>query len=136
MGNVFRIACVKMLVLLRLAMVASLTLYTLPSASYAMHGDSSATYDGLSADGHAEHASAVLDADADQHDHGVPHGVSENDQKPVKQDCCSDFCISLAIIGNAPGFWRALQRPIRDFHDDGSVFVQLPSLHRPPITRS
>jgi len=136
MGNVYRIAFVKMLVLLRLAIIASLALYTLPSASYAMHGDIAASYElaSLAAQDDHGHVHAGSQTASDKHDHRLAHDLSKNPQKPAVQDCCSDFCISLAIIGNAPGFWRALQPSIRDFRDDRSVFGQLTTLHRPPST--
>jgi len=138
MDNVFRIALAKMLVLLRLAIIASLTLYTLPSASYAMHGDVAATYEVSAPAAHGDHggAHASVQAVSDHHGHGLAHDASKAPRKPIKQNCCSDFCVSLAIIGTAPDFWRALQPPIRDFRDDRSVFGQLTTLHRPPSIRA
>lgn len=128
MDNVFRIAFAKMQVLLRLAIVASLTQYTVPSASYAMYGDASAAYLTQIPDDHV----AVDVGAADHHDHDMAGSVTKNDDKPLKQDCCSDFCVSLAIIESAPEFWRAVPQSIRRFDNDSSVFGQLTSLHRPP----
>ena len=132
MSNVFRIAFHKMLVLLRLAIIASLTVYTLPSASFAMHSDASTTY---SAQRPVSHDIVQMD-DGDHHEHGVGHDMAKSDQKPIKQDCCSDFCISLAIIDEAPDFWRAVPRPALRFDNDSLVVGQLSSLHRPPSIRA
>ncbi|UVC06859.1 hypothetical protein IHQ71_16550 [Rhizobium sp. TH2] len=129
----FRIAFAKMLVLLRLAIVASLALYTLPNATFAMHGDEASSV-AVSLDNiQDEHAS--MD-DSDHHDHGITKDTAKHDQKQDKQNCCSDFCISLAIISDAPDFGSPRSDSVRDFLNDSSVFGQLQSLHRPPSIRA
>lgn len=135
MGNVFRISFMKMLVLLKLAIVASLALYTLPSASYAMHGDPSSAFAARAFDGH-ETTSDVASARHAHHEHAAQGELSEDDHGRIKQECCSDLCISLAIVGSPADFWRAFPRPIRDFRDDASIVGQLTTLHRPPSMRA
>lgn len=135
MGNVVRIALLKMLVLLRLAVVASLALYTLPNATFAMHGDeSSASMLANVDDAHTDHTS--MDASSDQHDHGTSKDMAKKDQKQDTQDCCGDFCISLAIMAGSPEFGLPRSVIVRDFLNDGFVFGQLQSLHRPPSIRA
>jgi hypothetical protein len=131
MGNVFRIAFLKMLVLVRLAVVASLALYTLPNATFAMHGAEASTVS--LQDAHTNHASMSA---SDHHEHGVSPDIAKHDQKQDKQNCCSDFCISLAIMSDAPDFGSPRGVSVRDFLNDSSVFGQLQSLHRPPSIRA
>ena len=128
-----RIAFAKMLVLLRLAIVASLALYTLPNATFAMHGDGVQTATVSMNQVQAEHAS--MD-DSGHHDHGMAKDTAKHDQKQDKQNCCSDFCISLAIMSDAPEFGSPRGVSVRDFLNDSSVFGQLQSLHRPPSIRA
>lgn len=134
MKTVFRIAFFKMLVLLRLAIVASLVVYTLPSASYAMHGNTSTTYSTIDVGG--GHDMASQSVDMDHHEHDGSDTASKDTSKPVKQDCCSDFCISLAIVSNSPDFAMDVSQSIRHFYNDGLVSGQLSSLHRPPSIRA
>ncbi|MDB5525158.1 MAG: hypothetical protein JWM58_2921 [Rhizobium sp.] len=129
----FRIAFAKMLVLLRLAIVASLALYTLPNATFAMHGDDVQTARVSLDDAHAEH---TLMEDSGHHDHGISKDMAKKDQKQDKQNCCSDFCISLAIMSGAPEFGSLRSGSVRHFLNDGFVFGQLQSLHRPPSIRA
>ena len=129
----FRIAFAKMLVLLRLAIVASLVVYMLPNATFAMHGDDAPSVTASFDDGQAEHAS--MD-DPGYHDHGLSKDMAKKDQKPNTQNCCSDFCISLAMMSGAPEFGSPRSDSVRDFLNDSSVFGQLQSLHRPPSIRA
>lgn len=123
----------KMLVLLRLAIVASLVVYTLPNATFAMHGDDAQSVTVSIDDAQAEHAS--MD-DSGHHDHGMAKDTAKHDQKQDKQNCCSDFCISLAIMSDAPEFGSTRSGSVSEFLNDSSVFGQLQSLHRPPSIRA
>ena len=137
MGNVFRIALHRMLVLFRLAVVASLALYTLPTASVAMHGDASATYTSqarLSEHENFGHLNQI--AEADHHAHEDQTTTSNDDGKSAKQDCCSDFCVSFAIMTEAPDVAIGAMSGFRTHLDETSVFGQLSSLHRPPSIRA
>lgn len=128
-----RIAFVKMLVLLRLAIIASLALYTLPNATFAMHGNDGQAVTMTMDMAQAEHVSM----DGSGHDeHGIAKTTAKHDQKQDKQNCCSDFCISLAIMSDAPEFGSPRGVSVRDFLNDSSVFGQLQSLHRPPSIRA
>ena len=128
-----RIAFMKMLVLVRLAVVASLALYTLPNATFAMHGaEVSATAVSLQ-DDHADHASMGA---SDHHGQGVSTDVAKHDQKQDKQNCCSDFCISLVIMADAPAYGSPRNESVIVFLNDGFVHGQLSSLHRPPSIRA
>lgn len=133
MGNVVRIAFVKMLVLFRLAAVASLAFYTSPTATFAMHGESSSVVINVD-DAHADHAS--VDVSFDHHDHGTSNDIAKKDQQQDKNNCCSDFCISLAIMADALEFDSPGRVTVRHFLNDGFVFGQMQSLHRPPSIRA
>ena len=133
MGNVVRIAFAKMLVLVRLAVVTSLALYTLPNATFAMHGAEASSAAVSLQDDHADHASMSA---SDHHDQGVSTDIAKHDQKQDKQNCCSDFCISLAIIADAPEFGSPRSDSVLNFMNDGFVFGQLSGLHRPPSIRA
>lgn len=129
----FRIAFLKMLVLVRLAVVASLALYTLPNATFAMHGAEASTVAVSLQDEHADHASMGA---SDHHDQGVATDVAKHDQKQDRPNCCSDFCISLAIMADAQEFGSPNGVSVRHFLNDGFFVGQLSSLHRPPSTRA
>lgn len=134
MGSVLRIALMNMLVLFRLAVVASLVFYTLPTATFAMHGgDSSSIVVNLD-NALADHAST--DVSAEHHDHGASTDLAKQDRKQDPQNCCTDFCISLAIMSDAPEFGSPRSGSFRQFMNDGLVFGQLQSLHRPPSIRA
>lgn len=128
-----RIAFLKMLVLVRLAVVASLALYTLPNATFAMHGAEASSVAVSLQDHHADHVSMSA---SDHHDQGVSAGIAKHDQKQDKQNCCSDFCISLAIMAEAPAYGSPRSDSVLHFLNDGFVFGQLSSLHRPPSIRA
>jgi hypothetical protein len=131
---VFRIALLKMLVLVRLAIVASLALYTLPNATFAMHDDGGRNIAiPLQGAAHAEYASSI---DVDHHDHGAATDIGKHDQKQDKQDCCSDFCISFAIMADGPEYGVSRSDSALVFLNDGLIFGQLSSLHRPPSIRA
>lgn len=128
-----RIAFLKMLVLVRLAVVASLALYTLPNATFAMHGAEASTIAVSLQYEHADHASMAA---SDHHGQSVPTDVASHDQKQEKQNCCSDFCISMAIMADAPAHGSPRNESVVVFLNDGSVHGQLSSLHRPPSIRA
>lgn len=123
----------KMLVLLRLAIVASLVVYTLPNATFAMHGSAASTIAVSLQDDHADHA---LIGASDHHGQGVSTDIAKHDQKQDKQNCCSDFCISMAIMADAPAYGSPRNESVIVFLNDGFVFGQLSSLHRPPSIRA
>lgn len=133
MGNVVRIAFAKMLVLVRLAVVASLALYTLPNATFAMHGSESETVSVSLQDAHADHGTASA---SDHHDQDVSAELAKQDREQDRQNCCSDFCISLAIMADAPAYGSPRSGSVLHFLNDGFVFGQISSLHRPPSIRA
>jgi hypothetical protein len=133
MGSVLRIALTNMLVLFRLAMVASLVLYTLPTATFAMHGGNSSSVVVNLDDTLADHASMDV---SDHHDHGVAKETAKKDQKQDKPNCCTDFCISFAILAEEPAIVAPVQDSVRLHFDELSVLGQLSSLHRPPSIRA
>jgi hypothetical protein len=130
MGSVLRIALMNMLVLFRLAVVASLVFYTLPTATFAMHGGEASSVAMSLAD------QASMDGPADHHNHGVAKETAKKDRNQDKPNCCTDFCISLAIIAESPDVGFQRNDSVMQFLNDGFVFGQLQSLHRPPSIRA
>ena len=91
--GMYRITLAKMLVLLRLVIIASLAGYSLPAASAAMHG-SIATSTTTQSDDHHEMTNG-------EHVHGGESASPDDMQKNAKQECCKDFCVSFAIVAAA-----------------------------------
>lgn len=134
MGNVLRIALMNMLVLFRLAVVASLALYMLPTATFAMHGGLASSVVESLDDVHLGHDS--VDVSSDHVDSGVAKDLAKEDQKKDEQNCCTDFCMNLAIMVGPHEFGSLRGEHVRHFLNDGFLFGQLQSLHRPPSIRA
>ncbi|MDU0307210.1 MULTISPECIES: hypothetical protein [Rhizobium] len=135
MGKMYRIAMSRLLVMMRLVIIVSLAGYSLSNASAAMHGSS------------FPKAAAVLsESDAMQHhdghdmtkmaahDHSQGGGSDDADgaSKPVKQECCKDFCGGLGIICEGQDVDGPVVTSIRQFIDDRTTLGELPPLHLPP----
>jgi len=122
--GMYRITLAKMLVLLRLVIIASLAGYSLPAASAAMHG-SIATSTTTQSDDHHEMTNG-------EHVHGGESASPDDMQKNAKQECCKDFCVSFAIVAAAGVVGGPVVSSIREFIDDNRVVGELVPLHRPP----
>lgn len=123
--GMYRITLAKMLVLLRLVIIASLAGYSLPAASAAMHGSVATLTSAQSEDHHK-----VTDGD---HVHDDESASSDDLQKTVKQECCNDFCVSFALIGTPDqNGGPVITASIREFINDNRVVGELVPLHRPP----
>jgi hypothetical protein len=122
--GMYRITLAKMLILLRLVIIASLAGYSLPAASAAMHG-SIATSSTVQSDDHHEMTSG-------DHVHGDESASPDDMQNIVKQECCKDFCVSFAIIAKADLVGGPVVTSIREFINDNRVVGELVPLHRPP----
>lgn len=134
MGSVLRIALMNMLVLFRLAVVASLALYMLPTATFAMHGGVASSVVVSLDDMHLDHD--LIGVSSDHFDSGVAKDLAKNDQKTDKQNCCTDFCMNLAIMVGSHEFGSPRNESVIVFLNDGFVHGQLSSLHRPPSIRA
>ncbi|KAF5884818.1 MULTISPECIES: hypothetical protein [Rhizobium] len=135
MGKMYRIAMSRLLVMMRLVIIVSLAGYSLSNASAAMHGSS-----------FPEAAAILSEADAMQHHDGhdmtkmAVHDHSRGDvsddadgvSKPVKPECCKDFCGGLGIMCEGQDVGRPVLTSIRQFIDDRTTLGELPPLHRPP----
>ncbi len=120
----FRITLSKMLVLLRLVIIASLAGYSLPSASAAMHG----TWSTIAVDQTDSHH-----ATSDVHqDHGDHHSNPDDDQTLSKPECCNAFCVSLAIVVEADMICGPRLAVLQEFVDDAHIQSGVPPLQRPP----
>ncbi|WP_018237986.1 hypothetical protein [Ensifer sp. BR816] len=123
--GMFRITLQKMLVLLRLAIVMSLTVYSLPAASAAMHSTSANPEVAQSDSHHHEMGSGG-------HTHGDQKSSPDDAQKLAKTECCKGFCVSMAIVAAAEPVGGPRVASFREFIDDARTTGELPPLHRPP----
>lgn len=62
--------------------------------------------------------------DTADHDSGV--------KKPVKPECCNDFCLGMAVLIGHDALGGPVVNSIRSFLDDSKTVGQIPLLHRPP----
>jgi hypothetical protein len=128
--------------LLRLALVAALAGYMLPTVSYAMHGDVAASYasQAVNTDEHAAHSHGGTTMDHDHGDMAMDHGkadpVGDHHKNTSKQDCCSSFCLNMAVVGDAPEFRAVKASSALDFTNDLLVFTAPIGLNRPPAFRT
>lgn len=127
------IAAHRLTFLLRLALVASLAGYMLPTVSFAMHGDVAASYasQAAQADEHVTHSHNGI---AMVHDHGEK--TADHHKSPSKQDCCSSFCLNMAVVGDALHFRAVRASIVRDHTNDLPVFAEPIGLNRPPAFRT
>lgn len=127
----------RLMTFVRLVLVAALALYTLPTASLAMHGDMGASY---AAQRTSEMAAHVHEAD---HAHGNGahvHGAmgdhhtasADHHQQNADQDCCSDFCLNLALVSGTPEFGRVTSSPVLVHANDTRVTAEPILINRPP----
>ncbi|WP_164821050.1 hypothetical protein [Sinorhizobium medicae] len=123
--RMFQITLQKMLILARLAIVVSLTAYSLPAASASMHGGWSNTEIAQSGDHHDE-------TKIGGHSHDDQKSSPDDAKKLVKTECCTGFCVSMAIVAQAGSDRRPRVASIRKFADDARPKGELPPLHRPP----
>lgn len=127
------IAAHRLMFFLRLALVAALAGYMLPTVSYAMHGDLAASYasQAVQADKHAAHSH---DGAGVLHDHGDQ--TADHHKNTSKQDCCSSFCLNMAVVGDAPQFRAVKASPSLDYTNDLMIFAEPIGLNRPPAFRT
>lgn len=132
-ADVIAIAAHRLMFFLRLALVASLAGYMLPTVSFAMHGDFAASYaqKAASADAHAAHSHDAAEA---VHDHGEE--TADHHENTSKQDCCSNFCLNMAVVEDAPEFRVARVSAALDYSNDLLVFADPIGLIRPPCSRT
>ncbi|NTE89415.1 hypothetical protein [Agrobacterium rubi] len=133
---VFRNLLGRIVILFRLAVIVSLVGYTLPNANAAMHGvsalqaEATITVDHAhGSHGHDDLASGNHDADQAQSGH---HGGNDDTDKSGKQNCCQDFCMSMALIACNQAETRLVASSIRYFIDDSKNVGQITLLNRPP----
>jgi len=130
---VIAIAAHRLMFFLRLALVAALAGYMLPTVSFAMHGNVAASYvqQSAQADEHAVHSH---DGSGAVHDHGDQ--TADHHKNTAKQDCCSSFCLNMAVVGEAPQFRAVKASAALDYTNDQRVFAEPIGLNRPPAFRT
>jgi hypothetical protein len=138
MALVFRNLSNRIVTLLRLAIIVSLVGYTVPNANAAMHGPADVqAEDATTADhGHGTHkhdnlASSDMGHDAEHAQSGHHGGIDDSD-KSQKQNCCQDFCVSMALVSCHQAETRLVASSIRYFVDDSNSVGQITLLNRPP----
>lgn len=131
--NVIAIAAHRLMFFLRLALVASLAGYMLPTVSFAMHGDFAASYaqKAASADSHASHSHDAAEAVHDHGDQTADHHVNTS-----KQDCCSNFCLNMAVVDNTKEFLAVSVSASLDYTNDLMVFAEPIGFNRPPASHT
>ena len=135
------IAAHRLMFFLRLALVAALAGYMLPTVSYAMHGDVAASYasQALLADEHTAHSHGMT-TDHDHGDMAMGHGkgdqTADHHKNTSKQDCCSSFCLNMAVVGDAPQFRAGKASAALDYTNDLMVFAEPIGFNRPPAFRT
>lgn len=127
--HLYRIICRRLLVLIRLVIIVSLAGYSLSNASAAMHGPGSAKTQQSLLSGSGHHGS-----DLTSHDHhgGDVSGQDVGASKLVKQECCGDYCVSMAVPVSHIAIGGPTMETLRFYIDDSSAVGQTPLLHRPP----
>lgn len=127
----YRIICSRLLILIRLAIIVSLAGYSLSNATAAMHGQNSVKVQQTVSMPKDHHGSGMAahdrHGDVSADDDGNGDGI-----KLAKQECCNDFCVSLAIITSSDSMGGPVVSPIREFLNDSHVAGELVPLHRPP----
>ncbi|CVI22022.1 conserved exported hypothetical protein [Agrobacterium fabacearum CFBP 5771] len=122
--------------LFRLVMILSLAGYSVSTVNAAMHGPDTAemqtTQSAMMMDHGAmmDHGGSAMmssdhhNMDTADHDSGV--------KKPVKPECCNDFCLGMAVLIAHDALGVPVVNSIRSFLDDSKTVGQIPLLHRPP----
>jgi hypothetical protein len=130
---VIAITAHRLMFFIRLALVASLAGYMLPTVSFAMHGDFAASYaqKAASAEAHALHSHGAAVA---VHDHGDQ--TADHHENTAKQDCCSNFCLNMAVMDNTTEFRAVKASAALDYTNDLTVFAEPIGFNRPPAFRT
>jgi hypothetical protein len=131
--DVIAIAAHRLMFFVRLALVASLAGYMLPTVSFAMHGDVAASYaqEAASTDTHASHSH---DAAGAVHGHG--NQTADHHENTSKQDCCSNFCLNMAVVDDATEYRALRVSAALDYTNDLMVFAEPIGFNRPPTPRA
>lgn len=129
MTALYRSIGARLLWVIRLAILVSLVSYPLSGTISAMHAA-----DGVSV-GDAAKMSTDFQPDAvSSHDHGgdTTDEYGGSGKATGQQDCCQDFCVSMALplAHDATGHPRVAS--IRSFFDDSKTTGQISVLYRPP----
>ena len=132
----FRNLLGRIVILFRLAVIVSLVGYTLPNANAAMHGPAALQTEAATTADHGTHthdnlASSDLGHDA-EHAQSGHHGGSDDSDKSPNQNCCQDFCMSMALLACHQAETRLVASSIRYFIDDSKNVGQITLLNRPP----
>ncbi|WP_290896322.1 hypothetical protein [Hoeflea sp.] len=123
----YRIICRKLLVLIRLAIIASLAGYSLSNAAAAKH--SAPTADNQASLSQTMGHPVIQMALHDDHD---DVSTDTDGSRPVKQECCSDVCASFTLVTFHDSSINPVVSAIREFVDEDFIFGEFPGLHRPP----
>jgi hypothetical protein len=140
--DVIVIAAHRLMFFLRLALVAALAGYMLPTVSYAMHGDVAASYaaQALKTDEHATHSHGGVMTDHDHGDMAMDHSnrdqTADHHKNTPNQDCCSSFCLNMAVVDNITEFRAVRVSAALDYTNDLMVFAEPIGFNRPPASHT
>lgn len=128
MTALYRSIGARLLWMIRLAILVSLASYPLSGAVGAMHGP-----DGISVSDTVTAPTNLQPVATLSHDHGGDEVDShQGSGKASQQDCCQDFCISMALPLAHDALGQPRMPSIRSFFDDSKAIGQISSLYRPP----
>lgn len=127
MSAIYRIICRKLLILIRLATILSLTGYSLSVTA-------AAPYSAPSADNQISTFQLMNQVDAhltsdDSHRHD---SKVDQSSKFSEQQCCDGFCVSFALVTCRNDTSGPLVSAAREFMDEHGIAGETPGLHRPP----
>lgn len=122
--------------LFRLVMILSLAGYSVSTVNAAMHGPDTAEMQTTQSAMMMDHG-AMMDHGGSAMMSGDHHNMDTADhdsgvKKPVKQECCNDFCLGMAVLIAHDALGGPVVNSIRSFLDDSKTVGQIPLLHRPP----
>ena len=130
MIRIGRIICAKMLLLVRLAVVLSLTGYSYSQINVAMHGNAVPSFVAMETSVDAVDHSMV---GIDMADHHQTSDDSDTGCGFDNQDCCKNFCSNSALIDFFPTFGVVRLTSLRFAHFDELLpNGLLAPIHNPP----
>ncbi|MEI2298214.1 hypothetical protein [Ensifer sp. MJa1] len=126
-----RTTYLRLLIVLKLAVMLSLALLPLSTASGMTHA---AAHGAMQ----MEHASGDVTKAMSEHCLSADKGnlkPAQDSGKAEKKDCCKAFCAAVAVLADAGGNQPILPRSIRNFGPQTQPAPgELADLHRPPRT--
>lgn len=130
MSRIGRIVVKKILLLVRLAVVLSMTGYSYSQINVAMHGSAIPSFVAMDTSVDAVDHSMV---GTDMADHHQTSGDSDAGGRLDNQSCCKNFCSNAALVDFCPTFGVVRLKSMRFAHFDELLpNGMLAPIHNPP----